>query len=59
MVKVFGNLKQIVNLARGIQVFGTDMEQLVIGSFTFYPFLRKSFSNLSFCRREQKARPVW
>ena len=33
MAKVFGNLKQIVNLARAIRVFGTDMEQLVIGSF--------------------------
>ena len=45
MAKVFGNLKQIVNLARAIRVFGTDMEQLVIGSFPFNPFLRRSFSN--------------
>ena len=45
MAKVFGNLKQIVNLARAIRVFGTDMEQLVIGSFPFNPFLRRSFSS--------------
>ena len=45
MAKVFGNLKQIVNLARVIRVFGTDLEQLVIGSFPFHPFLRRSFSN--------------
>ena len=41
MVKVFGNLKQIVNLARVIRVFGTNMEQLVIGSFPFHPFLKE------------------
>ena len=45
MAKVFGNLKQIVNLVRVIRVFGTDLEQLVIGSFPFHPFLRRSFSN--------------
>ena len=39
MAKVFGNIKQIVNLARVIRA---DIEQLVIGSF---PFLRRSFSN--------------
>ena len=45
MDKVFGNLEQIVNLARVIRVLGTNLEQLVIGSFPFHPFLTRSFSN--------------
>ena len=42
MAKVLGNLKQVVNLARVIRVFGADVEQLVTGS---PPLLRGSLSN--------------
>ena len=42
MAKVLGNLKQVVNLARVIRVFGAGVEQLVTGS---PPLLRGSLSN--------------